>query len=149
MAIYRRVKKAHGQAVILSSTVAYLKYGRRVKLVFLRDKHKKDCLALLNTGIHLADEDAIRIYGKRCDIEVFFKMSRQYLKFAKEIQCRDFDALIGHATIVFGICSLSINSDSHPAIEPSAYCFTDASVWLVTSHLSKLFTECNRWPSIN
>ena len=28
-------------------------------------------------------------------------MAKQHLKLAKEIQCRDFDALIAHTTIVF------------------------------------------------
>ena len=49
----------------------------------------------------LSNEDIVRIYGKRWDIEVFFKMAKQHLKLAKEIQCRDFDALIAHTTIVF------------------------------------------------
>ena len=71
------------------------------KLVFVRDKRKKDWLALLSTDTKLADEDVVRIYGKRWDIEVFFKMVKQHLKLAKEIQCRDFDALIAHTTIVF------------------------------------------------
>jgi len=101
MAIYRSLKKRRGRARILASTVACLKNGHRVKLVFVRDKHKKDWLALLTTNTQLADEDVIRIYGKRWDIEVFFKMSKQHLKLAKEIQCRDFDALIAHTTIVF------------------------------------------------
>lgn len=39
--------------------------------------------------------------GQRLDIEVFFKMAKQHLKLAKEIQCRDFDALIAHTTTVF------------------------------------------------
>ena len=43
----------------------------------------------------------VRIYGKRWDIEVFFKMAKQNLKLAKEIQCRDFDALIAHTRFVF------------------------------------------------
>ena len=71
------------------------------KLVFVRDRRKKDWLALLSTDTDLADEDIVRIYGKRWDIEVFFKMAKQHLKLAKEIQCRDFDALIAHTTIVF------------------------------------------------
>ena len=58
-------------------------------------------MALLSTDITLADEDIVRIYGKRWDIEVFFKMAKHHLKLAKEIQCRDFDALIAHTTIVF------------------------------------------------
>ena len=62
---------------------------------------KTDWLALLSTDIHLPDEDVVRIYGKRWDIEVLFKMAKQHLKLAKEIQCRDFDALIAHTTLVF------------------------------------------------
>ena len=53
------------------------------------------------TDLELASEEIIRIYGKRWDIEVFFKMAKQHLKLAKEIQCRDFDALIAHTSIVF------------------------------------------------
>ena len=49
----------------------------------------------------MLDEEIVRIYGKRWDIEVFFKMIKQHLRLAKEIQCRDFDALIGHTSIVF------------------------------------------------
>lgn len=55
----------------------------------------------MSTNTTLADEDIVRIYGKRWDIEVFFKMAKQHLCLAKEIQSRDFDALIAHATIVF------------------------------------------------
>ena len=55
----------------------------------------------MSTDLDLANEEIVRIYGKRWDIEVFFKMAKQHLKLAKEIQCRDFDALIAHTTIVF------------------------------------------------
>ncbi len=71
-------------------------------VIFVRDRRKKDWLALLSTDIELSNEDIVRIYGKRWDIEVFFKMAKQHLKLAKEIQCRDYDALIAHHTsIVF------------------------------------------------
>ena len=33
--------------------------------------------------------------------QVFFKMAKQHLKLAREIQCRDFDALIAHTSFVF------------------------------------------------
>ena len=55
----------------------------------------------MSTDINLTDEDIVRTYGKRWDIEVFFKMIKQHLRLAKEIQCRDFDTLIGHTSIVF------------------------------------------------
>ncbi len=101
MAIYRKLKKRPGRAKILASTLVQLKDGRTVKLVFVRDSRKKDWLALLSTDVTLTDADIIRIYGKRWDIEVFFKMAKQHLKLAKEIQCRDYDALIAHTSIVF------------------------------------------------
>lgn len=67
----------------------------------MRDRRKTDGLAILSTDVNLPDEDVIRIYGKRWDIEVFFKIIKQHLSLAKEIQCRDYDALIGHTSIVF------------------------------------------------
>jgi hypothetical protein len=101
MAIYSKLKKRRGRAKILAGTLVKLKDGRAAKLVFVRDKRKKDWLALLSTDTTLSDADVVRIYGKRWDIEVFFKMAKQHLKLAKEIQCRDFDALIAHTSIVF------------------------------------------------
>ena len=53
------------------------------------------------TVLELANEEIIRIYAKRWDIEVFFKMAKQHLKLAKELQCWDFDDLIAHTSIVF------------------------------------------------
>jgi len=101
MAIYRKLKKRRGRAKIKASAVVTLKDGPSVKLVFVRDRRKKDWLALMSTNLELPNEEIIRIYGKRWDIEVFFKMAKQHLKLAKEIQCRDFDALIAHTSIVF------------------------------------------------
>jgi IS4 transposase len=86
---------------ILGSALVTLKDGKPAKLVFVRDYRKKDWLALLSTDIHLPDAEVVRIYGKRWDIEVLFKMAKQHLKLTKEIQCRDFDALVAHTTIVF------------------------------------------------
>ena len=101
MAIYRRLSKRRGRAKILASTNVMLNDEVAAKLVFVRDRRKKDWLALLSTDTDLANEDIVRIYGKRWDIEVFFKMAKQHLKLAKQIQCPDYDALIAHATIVF------------------------------------------------
>ena len=100
VSIYSKLVKRRGRAKILASTMVTLKDELAVKLVFVRDKRKKDWLTILSTDIHLADDEIVRIYGKRWDIEVLFKMAKQHLKLAKEIQCRDFDALIAHTTIV-------------------------------------------------
>jgi len=98
--IYKRVKKKSGKAKILASVLAETKKGLPVKIVFVRYKQKRGWLAILSTDTELPDEEIIRIYGKRWDIEVFFKMVKHYLKLEKEVQLRDYDGLIGHATIV-------------------------------------------------
>ena len=69
--------------------------------MFVRDSRKTDWLALLSTDVSLQDEQIVQTYGKRWDIEVFFKMAKQHLKLAKEIHSRDYDALIAHTSIVF------------------------------------------------
>jgi len=58
-------------------------------------------LALLTTNLDHSDEDVIRIYGKRWAIECFFKVTKSHLRLAKEFQCRSYDAMTAHTTIVF------------------------------------------------
>ena len=53
------------------------KAGERIpaKLVFVRNKSKrKDWLVLVSTDTAISEEEIIRIYGKRWDIEVFFQI---------------------------------------------------------------------------
>jgi IS4 transposase len=49
-------------------------------------------LALLSTDLELTDEEIIQIYGKRWDIEVFFKTTKSFLSLAKEFQWRSYDS---------------------------------------------------------
>jgi hypothetical protein len=98
--LYRRLKKRPGKSRILASVMVQMKDGPPVKIVFVRHRHKRSWLAILSTKIDLPDEEVIRIYGKRWDIEVFFKMAKHYLNLEKEVQLRDYDGLVGHATIV-------------------------------------------------
>ena len=101
MEIYQSLKKRRGRAKILASTTVKLGDSKPAKIVFVRDRRKKEWLALLSTDTELPDSEVVRIYGKRWDIEVLFKMAKQHLKLVKEIQGRDFDMLIAHTTIVF------------------------------------------------
>lgn len=98
--IYRQIKKRPGRAKVLASARVEMKYGGQAKIVFVRDRHKKDWLAILTTDIDLPDEEVVRIYGKRWDIEVFFKMCKQHLGLEKGIQSRDFDSQVAHTSIV-------------------------------------------------
>jgi IS4 transposase len=49
------------------------------KIVFIRDHSSRDCLALLPTDTKLADEQVIKLYKRRWDIELFFKMTKSFL----------------------------------------------------------------------
>lgn len=98
--LFSRLRKRPGRARILASVMVETKLGQQVKIVFVRHRHKRDWLAVLSTDVKLADEEIIRIYGKRWDIEVCFKMLKQHLKLEKEAQLRDYDGLVGHATVV-------------------------------------------------
>lgn len=97
--LYTRIKKRPGKARIRAGVLVTIASGQMVKIIFVRDRRKSDWLALLSTDVTLADTDIVRIYGKRWDIEVFFKMSKQYLHLEKGVQLRSFDGLVAHATI--------------------------------------------------
>ncbi len=98
--LFAKLKKRRGKARILASVVVETKKEQKIKIVFVRHRHKRKWLAILSTRIDLAEEEIIRIYGKRWDIEVFFKMMKHYLNLERETQLRDFDGIIGHITIV-------------------------------------------------
>ena len=98
--LFTKLKKRRGNARILASVVVETKKEQRIRIVFVRHRNKRQWLAILSTKIDLADEEIVRIYGKRWDIEVFFKMMKHYLNLERETQLRDFDGIIGHITIV-------------------------------------------------
>jgi hypothetical protein len=106
-ALYKAVRKKRGKAKILSSVIVSLgtnEQGKEVqaKIVFVRDRNrKKNWLALLSTDVSLTEEEIIRIYGKRWDIEIFFKMTKSYLRLSKEFQGRSYDMMFAHTSIVF------------------------------------------------
>jgi DDE superfamily endonuclease len=97
--LYQCLKKRRGKARILASVTVTMSHGQKAKIVFIRDKRKKEWLALLSTDVDLPDKEIIRIYGKRWDIEVFFKMAKQHMCLANSVLIRDFDGLVAHTTI--------------------------------------------------
>lgn len=104
--IYKSLKKRRGKAKWLSSALVKLSNAEGVmieaKIVFVRNRsNKKDWLAVISNDTTLPEDEIIRIYGKRWDIEVFFKMCKSYLKLSKEFQGRSYDLLVAHTTIVF------------------------------------------------
>ncbi len=72
------------------------------KVVYVRNRNKKkDCLCLISTDISLNEEEIIRIYGKRWDTEVFFKVCKSYLNLSKECNALSYDAMTAHTAVVF------------------------------------------------
>lgn len=103
--LYKSVRKRCGRAKVLAEvlvTIGSDDQGISVpaKIVFVRDRSSKKWLALLSTDTTLTAEEIINLYGRRWDIEVFFKMAKSFLNLAKEFQSRSFDALVAHATLV-------------------------------------------------
>lgn len=73
-----------------------------VKIVCIRNRaKKKDWIAILSTDTELSEEEILRIYGKRWDIEVFFKTCKSVLSLSSECHSLSYDALTAHVSLVF------------------------------------------------
>jgi len=89
--LYHLGKPTTGKKGILRSIHTKQANGVRVKVGFVRNRNKKsNWLAILSTDLTLSDQEIIRIYGMRWDIEVFFKTTKSLLKLQKECQGRSF-----------------------------------------------------------
>lgn len=103
--IYNRNKKRRGRSgYLLSVIVEVVKDGKIIpaKVVYVRNKNKRnEYLCLISTDVSLSETEIIRIYGKRWDIEVFFKICKSYLNLSKECRSMSYDAMTAHTAIVF------------------------------------------------
>ena len=101
--IYSKNRKRRGRSKnLLSINVTVGEEEIPAKIVCVRNKSKKkDWLAILCTDTSLSEEEIIRTYGKRWDIEVFFKSCKSYLRLVKECRSTSYDALNAHTAIVF------------------------------------------------
>lgn len=103
--IYSSQKKRRGRSKYLLSAIVEIQKDDIIiplKIVFVRNHaNRKKWIALLCTDTSLTEEDIIRIYGKRWDIEVFFKVCKSYLKLAKEFRVLSYDALTAHTALVY------------------------------------------------
>lgn len=103
--IYGSAKKRRGKSKYLLSVPVKL-YNTDVetvdaRIVYIRDRNNsKKWIALISTDMSLSEEEIIQLYGKRWDIEVFFKICKSYLNLAKEFQGLSYDTIIAHTTIV-------------------------------------------------
>ncbi len=104
--IYAYCKKRRGRSKYLLSIPVQIciagKECRDARIVCVRNRNnRKDWIAFLTTDMSLSEEDIIRIYGKRWDIEVFFKTCKSTLLLTKGYHGLSYDALTAHIAIVF------------------------------------------------
>lgn len=108
--IFAHSKKRRGRSRYLLSVEVNVIYTDEKKvlhtiparIVCVRNRsNRKDWLAILCTDMELDENEIIRLYGKRWDIEVFFKTCKQMLKLESECRSLSFDALTAHVSIVF------------------------------------------------
>lgn len=104
--IYGKNRKRRGASkYLLSVTVGVVHKNHEsipAKLVFVRNKLKRsEWIALICTDMSLNEDEIIALYGKRWDIEVFFKVCKSILKLGKEYQCRSFDSTCALVAVAF------------------------------------------------
>ena len=105
ISIYNKNKKRRGRSkYLLSVMVEVIKDGTIIpaKIVYVRNRNKrKEYLCLISTDVISDEKELIRIYGKRWDIEVFFKVCKSYLNLSKECRSMSYDAITAHTAVVF------------------------------------------------
>lgn len=105
ISIYNRNKKRRGKSrYLLSVRIDVIKDGKSIpaKVVYVRNRNKrKEYLCLISTDTDLDEKEIIRIYGKRWDIEVFFKVCKSYLHLSRECNSLSYDAMTAHTAVVF------------------------------------------------
>lgn len=105
ISIYNKNKKRRGRSrYLLSVMVDVIKDEEIIpaKVVYVRNRNKrKEYLCLISTDVNLDEDEIIRIYGKRWDVEVFFKVCKSYLNLSKECRSMSYDAMTAHTAVVF------------------------------------------------
>jgi len=103
--IYRMNKKRRGRSkYLLSVLVEVVKNDEIIpaKVVYVRNRNKRsEYLCVISTDVSLNEDEIIRIYGKRWNIEVFFKVCKSYLRMNKDCHSLFYDAMTAHIAIVF------------------------------------------------
>lgn len=103
--IYKANRKRRGRSKYLLSVLVEVEKDGAVmpaKVVYVRNRsNRKEYLCIISTDISIDEEEIIRIYGKRWQIEVFFKVCKSYLRLSKECRSLSYDAITAHTAVVF------------------------------------------------
>jgi len=93
--------KEHCVISSINVNLSLKEYASPAKIVFLKTNDGNNWVALLSTDTSLSDEEIIRLYSKRWNIEVLFKTAKHYLRLDTESQSRRFEAIYAQTTIVY------------------------------------------------
>jgi phage-related holin len=102
--IYAKNKKRRGRSKYLLSVNVMIGKEKAIpaKIVCIRNKaNRKDRLAFECTNTELSEKEIIQIYGKRWQLEVFFKTCKSTLNLIGKCKSLSYDALTAHVAIVF------------------------------------------------
>ncbi len=108
--IYAMSKKRRGRSAWKLSVKANLLVKEQnkiieripVRLVFLPNRaNTKEWICLLGTDTEMDENEIIRQYGKRWNLEVVFKCCKQFLKFGKDFQSPSFEVQNAQIAIAF------------------------------------------------
>ena len=105
------------------------------RIIYVRNKsNRKDWISLISTDLDISEEEIIRRYGARRNIEVYFKTCKQYLKLLKECNSPSFDAFTCHLAIVavrYMILSVSQRSNSDDRTVGELF-------WIITAEVAEI-----------
>ena len=102
--IFRQQRKRRGRSKYLLSVDIEIPGEEKIPARIVCVRHRtarKEWIAILCTDMEKIPEDIIAIYGKRWDIEVFFKACKSFLWLGKECHSLSYDALTAHVAFVF------------------------------------------------
>lgn len=102
--LIHREKWQEDPRIIGSIIVTIGKSRQKIKLVFCKDQSKSDTndfQMIASSDIALSSLEIIQMYGKRWNIETFFKMCKTYLNLTKEYEGLNYDAMVAFISIVF------------------------------------------------
>jgi len=87
-------RRYNSHSDIISSVIVETAQKQKVKLVFVRNRHKPDeFITILCTDINLKPELIIELYSRRWSIECCFKAAKQFLGLNSECFGHDFDTI--------------------------------------------------------
>ncbi len=142
--LYAQVKKRRGVAKILAHVCELhnaTPENASARIVFIRDHNRsKQWLAISLTDLSLSDEEVVQKYGKRWDIEMFFKTIKSYLELTGECYSQSYDALVADITVVFSryiLCLLSNNEEQRMIERRVAYSMIVVMNWQICVFLKR------------